>query len=203
MEPKDTEVSRFPVFVSNVSGDPFDFDNIIFRTSGYQIKFTPGAVDRKDKPLPNYLRAMVESEDISQRLHLLFGHGAKHNTVTAVIDDVSRGYPTGIFYLLNQIEGPFYQNVEKKDVDTDTLKRCFMKSVERVAIMEERHELTFLTEDEREAYRQQYNLFEKEGYQPIDLADIIALIKEEMPELNRKVEESVQFWRDFEARKQE
>lgn len=197
MEPKDAEVSKFPIFDSNVSCDPFDFANIILNTSGYERKLTPLAVDRKGKPLPNNLRLMVESEAISQRLHLLFQLGIRHNTVTAIIYDVNTGSPTGIFHLLHDIKSPFYQNVEKKDMDPDTLKRCFMKSFERAKIWEEQFGSSRLDEDEREAYRQQYDLFEKEGYQPIDLADVTALMKEEMPGIKTKVEEEVRVLKDF------
>lgn len=196
---------NFPTFVTNVPDDSFSFDNLIFQTSGYPVKFVRGAVDVNKKPLPDYFKVVTDTEENSQRLHLLYQHANQYSTLTVVLNEgVGQGNASLILNLLNN-ENMFYQIYHpeiKRNIERDTLKRCFMRAVQRSfkdrSMFEEEMEI-----EEDSGYERYdddiraYKLFQQEGQEPISLSDIKALLSEDIPGIKSKVEDTIKLYREM------
>lgn len=170
------------VFYSNVSRDPYDFDNVFCHaaiTLGYPIQFQDGATSKSGKNLEWMMRAMVDSQETKEKLHVvaieLGALGEENDSVSYTLEAMDLSAISLIRPLLEKEDSLHSLPVKyKMPIDAEDLKKIYMRGYFRALENAEKaaNPPAPISPEEKMLFQKLY----EEGVKPLDFKEARSLL---------------------------
>lgn len=172
--PSEPDQPEFQIFYSNTLAQETDSGRVIYRvlqSMGYNLQLREGAVDGKNRPLPDYSRVMIDSDQTRYKINNIFNILRKTD-VNRILSATSRGY---VQNLENVLTGHPEKNTSwgweesTKTLDLEdprtkiALEKCFLLAYSLHAAIWKGKEETMFPE-----FKKRYDLIKEKGLEPID-----------------------------------
>jgi len=190
------ETLPYQVFDGNVSRDPYTFNNILLRASGYPFVMVEGAFDRQGNPRSDLLRVFCDSSETSRRQSLLYGCSQNFNTDIVVVNCTSEGNPNAILYLLDGREDLFYyihRVKHRNQPSQELLERIFLRAHLRLGLPDTTGNIMMTPEEELDCFTK-LRVIESKKLEPISDEELRSLVSQYIPEIKAEVEAQVQLY---------